>query len=119
MFLIFSLGRLDVLMNVKHGIYFLQHEAPEAIEGSHGDSTTLHVAHILGELIQSAGVKTVAISDHEICNRLQIKEALQIALPDVQVFTEMIDSESSFERRSDSSAFRVTFAIVMRRSQAL
>ena len=53
----------------------------------------------LSELIQSAGVRTVAISDHQICERLQLKEALQTALPGIQVFNESIDSESSYERR--------------------
>jgi len=54
--------------------------------------------HGLCELIQSAGVRTVAISDHTICERLQPKEALQAALPEIQVFKESIDSESSYER---------------------
>ena len=40
----------------------------------------------------------MAISDHTICNRLQLKEALQAALPEIQVFKESIDSESSYER---------------------
>jgi len=53
----------------------------------------------LCELIQSAGVRTVAISDHEICERVQLKEALQAALPEIEVIKESIDSESSYERR--------------------
>ncbi len=53
----------------------------------------------LRELIQSAGVRTVAISDHQICERLQLKEALQTALPEIQFFKESINSESSYERR--------------------
>ena len=53
----------------------------------------------LCELVTSSGVQTVAISDHTICERLQLKEALQTAFPNIQVSKESIDSESSYERR--------------------
>ena len=53
----------------------------------------------LCELIQSAGVQTVAISDHAICEHLQLRKILQTALPEIQVYQESIDSESSYERR--------------------
>jgi L-lactate utilization protein LutC len=53
----------------------------------------------LCELVTSSGVQTVAISSHQICEGLKLKEALRIALPEIQVFEESIDSESSYERR--------------------
>jgi L-lactate dehydrogenase complex protein LldG len=67
--------------------------------------------HSLCELIQSSGVRSVAISDHQICERLQLKEALQTALPEIQVIKESIDSESSYDRRhlkSTLSHFRLS-----------
>lgn len=53
----------------------------------------------LCELVTSSGVQTVAISNHQICDRLQLRETLQTALPEIQVYKESIDSESSYERR--------------------
>jgi len=56
-------------------------------------------AQNLCELIQNAGVQTVAISAHEICRRVHLEEALKTVTPEVQILREVIDSESSLERR--------------------
>jgi len=50
------------------------------------------------EVVISSGAKKVAISQHSICDRLDLIQKLPVELPDVQLLTEAIDSENPFDR---------------------
>ena len=56
------------------------------------------VVQLLSELIRSSASKKVAISQHPICKRLAVAEALQAQLPDMNLLVEDIESENSFDR---------------------
>jgi L-lactate dehydrogenase complex protein LldG len=56
------------------------------------------VVDAIKDLIQSANLGTVAISQHAVCRRLQIGEKLRAELPQIQFISEEMDSENSFER---------------------
>ena len=56
------------------------------------------VLHLLTQTIQSSASKKVAISQHLICKRLAIAEALQTQLPEVDLVVEDIASENAFDR---------------------
>src|SRR5688572_29968786 len=53
---------------------------------------------LLTQIVQSSAAKKVAISQHEICKRLEVAKGLEARLPEVTLLVEDIESENSFNR---------------------
>lgn len=54
------------------------------------------------DLVATAGYRRVAVSDHEICRRHRLAEALSDLLPEVSLWTEAGDANSNSSRRRNS-----------------
>jgi len=96
-----DLGRLFASVGSRAGLVEKFQKEFELVSGEfHFCENGAAVLQLLTQIIQSSASKQVAISQHAICKRLAVAEALEAQLPEVHFLGEDIESENSFDRTS-------------------
>jgi len=94
-----DLGKLFASVGSRDGVVEKFQKEFELVSGEfHFCESGTAVLQLLTQIVQSSAAKKVAISQHEICKRLEVAKGLEARLPEVNILVEDIESENSFNR---------------------